>query len=229
MSQTNQTQRVVPDVAPKWDELRERSPYNSDVRDDPSGGVVVHRCHPDGEAKDYFAFAQYHKTMKGYKDKNTYLFDGPVEDGEKPAVRAGRGRWNSAVGAFHVREGSHEDCAVCQGDADPAALLEEVVDRATAQVGGEHNVARSTISTGRDYGAENQAFVYLDSHGMATSGPYEVNNSTRHWEGAIEQHPYVQMIKAEEVGEGGNWSSPDNTLKITLACYYPARGPEVTL
>lgn len=223
--------RSIPNVAPSWSELRKRSPYKSEVRDDPSGGVIVHRCHPDGEATDYFAFAMRHETMKGYVDKNTYLFDGPVEDGEGPAVRTGIGRWDSAVGSFHFREGSHEDCGVCQGNADRRELVKEVMETATQQVGGEHNVAKTGVYE-RTHGSKDhtEGIVYVDSHGMATeSGPYSVDNATRHWEGRVVAHPYVQFGGAEEVGEGGNAHSPDNTLKVTLVCHFPARGPEVRL
>lgn len=235
----------IPDRAPCWSDLHDRAPYSGDSI---IGGVLVHRCHPDGDASDYVAFAMRYESMDGCVDKKTYLYGGPVETGDRPAMQLGCTRWDDAVDSFHVREGSHEDCAVCQGTADRRELLREVMETATDQVGGEHNVARTAIYDRSSGSTEySEGIVYLDSHGQRASGskpaddsenrpsmgtesgPYSVDNSTRHWEGRVVSHPYVQFAGAEEVGVGGNWSSPDDTLRVSLKTWYPRTMPEVKL
>lgn len=194
--------------APDYTEIRERSPSGEN---NPTGGVVVHRCHPNTEPTDYFALASRHETMRGYVTKNVLLYESSVSE----SISVGVSRWNKAADSCHMCAGSHEDCSVCQGTASERELLYEVVDMATGQVGGEHNVARTGVY-------DEHAVVYIDSHGMGSeSGPYSTNNSTRHWDNRIQQHPYVYIKSAEEIENGANWSEPNQTLRIQLETYYP--------
>lgn len=202
----------------QFEDLAERAPYDRDAYDSLSGGVVVHRCHPSEPVRDYYAFAFEHTDMKGYTEKAVWLHSGDAGSRERLPV----GRWNSAVRWRHVREGSHVDCPVCNGEADETHLLDEVLECIP-----EKDLAKKGIYQ-RDDGPE--AIVHIDSKGSYSSGGhYDVPNATQHWDAVVRGHPYVQITGAREVGEGGNVHSPDNTLRVSLEADYPDPGGECVL
>lgn len=184
----------------RFEDLTERAPYSKDSDEDPeAGGVVVHRCHPDGEAEDFFAFANEITGLKGYTENRVLLYSDPG-DGEMIGVT----RWEKSVSSKHVRPGSHEDCDVCQGEASDRFFLEEVLE----SVDGRPDVPKKKIYSraGGDV-----AVVYFDSHRM------------RGWNVFIERHPYVYIKNSGYSGESRTVHSPDDSLEVEIAVEYPER------
>jgi len=142
-------------VAPDWDELYERTEHGSTTVTDTDnliGGVVVHRCHPQGAPEDFTVFAHRHETLSGHVEKTVRLYDGQ-HGGAWTSI--GYGRWQDAVASRHVRGGSHQDCPVCTGVAEESALLREVVEDAYQEmilghsVYGDRAVIHVTNTNGR--------------------------------------------------------------------------------
>jgi len=156
----------LPDIVPEWEELYDRAPMDSGDPD--SGGVLFHRCHPGVDGRDYFAFAEHRHVDIVV---NMYYTD---DNGEKQWDTYTAGPWSKIIESYQLRLGSHEDCPICNDEADPISIVQEVIDRAKET----EDVAFSWVS-GRD------GFVGFS------------NDDPGSWCKSVRYHPYADITYVE--------------------------------
>lgn len=180
-----------------YDSLRDRAPYEDTApAREPTGGVLVHRCHPMGEQEDFFAFGMHHVTMKGYEERNVFCY---TEDGERE-MNVVASRWDKAVSSYQIREGSHEHCDVCQGESSKGEMIQELMD----EIDGSSVVESKNNSIYFDYQSDS-----------LSSDMYCIRR--------IEDHPYVHVEHIGVTGEDDRPYTPNNTVYITLGSNYNDR------
>lgn len=196
----------LPDSTPTFDELCDRAPAPDSVEmpEDCIGGINVHVCHPK-VLQSVMAVGEQNQDRVQWDSGVIHYTDGRSVDTVSPA------EWNRHVMAFTLRSGPAEECPVCMGEADPAAMIDQIIDHyESCSIEPDPVVKRREQPVMYGYGA--RYAVYLDT-GLAS-------NSTMGFDTIVANNPYIDMVNVSEVNE-----DPDlltgGTIRVELGCRYP--------
>lgn len=196
----------LPDSAPDFEELCERAPTPETVStpDDCVGGINVHTCYPK-VIESLMVVGERQPDSVESNSRLVHYTDGRSV-GTESAVE-----WNRNVVAMTLRSGPAEECPVCMGEADPAAMLDQVIDQYN-----EHFVEVDPVVERKQretlMGYDSSYVVYLDT-GLGS-------NSTRGLDTIVSHNPYFDIVNVSEVNEQ-SYLPIGGTIRVELGCRYP--------
>lgn len=203
----------LPDSAPEFDELCERAPAPESVEkpEDCIGGINVHTCYP--KVIESLMVVGERDESGGPDSGVIHYTDGQSVDTERPFT------WNQQAMACNLRSGPAEECPVCMGEADPAAMLDQMIDTYI-----EHSIEVDPVVERKQQealmGYDSRYAVYLDT-GLTS-------NSTRGLDTIVAHSPYFDMVNVSEVNGHADLSI-GGTLRVELGCRYPDPMPRCPL
>lgn len=199
----------LPDSAPEFDELCERAPAPESVEkpEDCIGGINVHTCYP--KVIESLMVVGERDESGGVDSGVIHYTDGRSVGTECPDA------WNRHAVSLNLRSGPAEECPVCMGEADPAAMLVQMIDK---YMGKTTNALREREKTLPGY--DSCYSVYIDT-GLR-SHPTEILDHM------VSHNPYFDIVGVVEVKERIELSFGER-IRVELGCRYPDPMPECPL
>jgi len=201
----------LPDSAPTFDELCDRAPAPESVAipQDCIGGITVHVCYPK-VLQSVIAVGERNPDRVQRGLGLIHYTDGRSVDTVSAVA------WNRHMMALTLRSGPADECPVCMGEADPAAMIDQIIDHYV-----ECSIEPDPVVKRREqevmYGYDARYVVYVDT-GLTS-------NSTRGFGTIVANNPYIDMVNASEVFGSANSLDIDDTLRVELGCRYPDTMP----